>query len=250
MRFGAATVGDLTWKEMVDSFSCTECGRCQDVCPAYATGKTLSPKLLIMGIRDQLLAEGPNAARRRGADPDRRERRARGDGLGLRHVRRVRPRVPRVDRARRPHRRPAPQPRDDGLELPAGGGVDAARRRAGRQSLGQAAGRPRRLGRRAGCARRRGGRARARDPLLGRLRRRLRRACAPGGRVDREAAAEGRGRLRDSRRARGVHGRPGSPDGQRVRVPVVRGAERHDAERCRRHEDRRQLPALPELARQ
>ncbi len=45
---------------MVDSFSCTECGRCQDVCPAYATGKLLSPKLLIMGIRDQLLAEGPS----------------------------------------------------------------------------------------------------------------------------------------------------------------------------------------------
>ena len=59
IRFGVATVGDLTWKEMVDTFSCTECGRCQDVCPAYATGKILSPKLLIMGLRDQLLAEGP-----------------------------------------------------------------------------------------------------------------------------------------------------------------------------------------------
>jgi Fe-S oxidoreductase len=60
MRFGAGTIRDLTWKEMVDSFSCTECGRCQDVCPAYATGKLLSPKLLIMGIRDQVFAEGPN----------------------------------------------------------------------------------------------------------------------------------------------------------------------------------------------
>ncbi|MGZ4291436.1 MAG: heterodisulfide reductase-related iron-sulfur binding cluster [Gaiellaceae bacterium] len=60
MRFGAGTIRDLTWKEMVDSFSCTECGRCQDVCPAYATGKTLSPKLVIMGIRDQIFAEGPN----------------------------------------------------------------------------------------------------------------------------------------------------------------------------------------------
>ena len=59
LRFGVGTVGDLTWKEMVDTFSCTECGRCQDVCPAYATGKILSPKLLIMGLRDQLLAEGP-----------------------------------------------------------------------------------------------------------------------------------------------------------------------------------------------
>jgi Fe-S oxidoreductase len=60
MRLGVATVADLTWKEMVDSFSCTECGRCQDVCPAYNTGKVLSPKLVIMGIRDQLFAEGPN----------------------------------------------------------------------------------------------------------------------------------------------------------------------------------------------
>ena len=60
IRFGVGTIGDLTWKEMVDSFSCTECGRCQDVCPAYATGKQLSPKLLIMGIRDQVFAEGAN----------------------------------------------------------------------------------------------------------------------------------------------------------------------------------------------
>jgi Fe-S oxidoreductase len=58
LRFGAGTVADLTWKQMLDAMSCTECGRCQDVCPAYATGKALSPKLLIMGIRDQLFAEG------------------------------------------------------------------------------------------------------------------------------------------------------------------------------------------------
>ena len=60
MRFGSNTVADMTWKQMVDTMSCTECGRCQDVCPAYATGKELSPKLLIMGLRDQLFAEGPN----------------------------------------------------------------------------------------------------------------------------------------------------------------------------------------------
>jgi Fe-S oxidoreductase len=59
LRFGAATVPDLTWKEIVDTFSCTECGRCQDACPAWATGKALSPKLLIMGLRDQVLEEGP-----------------------------------------------------------------------------------------------------------------------------------------------------------------------------------------------
>ncbi len=61
LRFGTATIADLTWKQMIDSFSCTECGRCQDACPAHATGKILSPKLLIMGVRDQLFAEGQAA---------------------------------------------------------------------------------------------------------------------------------------------------------------------------------------------
>ncbi|HEU5206479.1 MAG TPA: (Fe-S)-binding protein [Gaiellaceae bacterium] len=59
MRFGAGTAADLTWKQMLDAMSCTECGRCQDACPAFATGKVLSPKLLVMGIRDQLFADGP-----------------------------------------------------------------------------------------------------------------------------------------------------------------------------------------------
>jgi len=57
LRFGVATIADLTRKEVVDAFSCTECGRCQDACPAHATGKILSPKLLIMGVRDQLFAQ-------------------------------------------------------------------------------------------------------------------------------------------------------------------------------------------------
>src|SRR5207302_2698844 len=54
--FGSARAGDMTWKQMLDTVSCTECGRCQDVCPAYATGKALSPKLLIMAMRDQLVS--------------------------------------------------------------------------------------------------------------------------------------------------------------------------------------------------
>ena len=56
VRFGAAAATDLTWKQMLDTVSCTECGRCQDVCPAFNTGKELSPKLLIMALRDQLLS--------------------------------------------------------------------------------------------------------------------------------------------------------------------------------------------------
>ncbi len=66
MRLGAGTVADLTWKQMIDTFSCTECGRCQDVCPAWTTGKELSPKLLIMALRDQVFEEGPPMVR--GAD--------------------------------------------------------------------------------------------------------------------------------------------------------------------------------------
>jgi Fe-S oxidoreductase len=63
MRFGAGTVADLTWKQTLDTFSCTECGRCQDVCPAWTTGKELSPKLLIMALRDQVFEDGPPLVR-------------------------------------------------------------------------------------------------------------------------------------------------------------------------------------------
>jgi Fe-S oxidoreductase len=57
-RFGAGTLEDLTWKERLDLYACTECGRCQDACPAWNTGKPLSPKLLVMDLRDHLLEEG------------------------------------------------------------------------------------------------------------------------------------------------------------------------------------------------
>ena len=57
IRFGAGTIADLNFKEVLDTFSCTECGRCQDACPAFATGKVLSPKLVIMGLRDQVFAQ-------------------------------------------------------------------------------------------------------------------------------------------------------------------------------------------------
>jgi Fe-S oxidoreductase len=69
-HLGAATVEDLTWKEILDTYSCTECGRCQDVCPAWNTGKPLSPKLIVMNLRDHLFEKGPEilAAKRGGGD--------------------------------------------------------------------------------------------------------------------------------------------------------------------------------------
>src|SRR5918992_142453 len=50
--FGVKTVEDLSWKDLLDGFTCTECGRCQDACPAWATGKPLNPKTLVMGLRE------------------------------------------------------------------------------------------------------------------------------------------------------------------------------------------------------
>jgi Fe-S oxidoreductase len=59
LHLGAAAIEDLTWKEMLDLYSCTECGRCQSVCPAWNTGKPLSPKLIVMNLRDHLFEKGP-----------------------------------------------------------------------------------------------------------------------------------------------------------------------------------------------
>ncbi len=53
-RFGAKDVNDLTWKSLMDSFTCTECGRCTDECPANQTGKKLSPRAIMMATRDRV----------------------------------------------------------------------------------------------------------------------------------------------------------------------------------------------------
>ena len=95
-----------------------------------------------------------------------------------------------------------------------------------------------------------GGEQATRDPLLGRVRGLIRRARQTSGRVDGQAPARRAARRRHPRSARVMHRRSGEAHGQRVRVPVVRGAERLDAERGRRDEDRRQLPALLQHARE
>ena len=53
-QYGAAKVTDLSWKDSLDYYSCTECGRCQDLCPAWNTQKPLSPKLLILDLKDNM----------------------------------------------------------------------------------------------------------------------------------------------------------------------------------------------------
>jgi Fe-S oxidoreductase len=54
--FGVGHVGEFTWKQMLDFSTCTECGRCQSQCPAWNTGKPLSPKLVIMDLRDNMFS--------------------------------------------------------------------------------------------------------------------------------------------------------------------------------------------------
>lgn len=54
--FGAKALKDLTWRHLLDPLACTECGRCMEFCPASSTGKTLSPKHLMEGLRDQIWA--------------------------------------------------------------------------------------------------------------------------------------------------------------------------------------------------
>ncbi|MDO5681464.1 MAG: (Fe-S)-binding protein [Propionibacteriaceae bacterium] len=58
-RLGVGRVEDFTWKGLLDFTSCTECGRCQSQCPAWATDKPLSPKLLMMGLREHAYAKAP-----------------------------------------------------------------------------------------------------------------------------------------------------------------------------------------------
>lgn len=54
LGFGAKDVTDLTWKNLMDAYSCTECGRCTSVCPANITGKLLSPRKVMMDTRDRM----------------------------------------------------------------------------------------------------------------------------------------------------------------------------------------------------
>jgi len=58
--FGIGKAADISWKGLLDMASCTECGRCQSQCPAWHTEKPLSPKLLVMAMRDHALAKVPS----------------------------------------------------------------------------------------------------------------------------------------------------------------------------------------------
>jgi ferredoxin len=69
MKFGAKDVNDISWKNILDAYSCTECGRCTSQCPANITGKKLSPRKIMMDVRDRatevghLLSKNPSMSK-------------------------------------------------------------------------------------------------------------------------------------------------------------------------------------------
>jgi len=64
--FGAAKITNFTWKQLLDCYSCVICGKCQDVCPAYASGKPLNPKKLIQDLKEHLFEVGPKLLKVKG----------------------------------------------------------------------------------------------------------------------------------------------------------------------------------------
>ncbi len=77
IKFGAKDVQDLTWKNLLDAYTCTECGRCTSECPANHTGKLLSPRAIMMKTRDRLEEVGRNIDKNKGTFVD--------DGKSLLH---------------------------------------------------------------------------------------------------------------------------------------------------------------------
>jgi Fe-S oxidoreductase len=69
-QFGVAAVEQFSWKGLLDFTTCTECGRCQDQCPAWNTGKPLSPKLVVLSLRDHAYAKAPYLQAGGGRTPD------------------------------------------------------------------------------------------------------------------------------------------------------------------------------------
>ncbi len=67
--FGAGDIKDFTWKQLLDLDACTNCGRCQDACPAWATGKPLSPRKVVQDLKVHMLKAAKNQANQSGSTP-------------------------------------------------------------------------------------------------------------------------------------------------------------------------------------
>ena len=274
-QFGVAQVEQFTWKGLLDFTTCTECGRCQSQCPAWNTGKPLSPKLLVLSLRDHAYAKAPYLLAGGGKDLTGEEKATEEQ---LAHVD-----VLALAEAERPliggaedggvidpdvlwscttcgacvEQCPVDIEHVDHIvdmrryqvliesNFPAEAGVMLRNL----ENKGNPWGAPPNT--REDWTKgldfevpRVDGRRRLRVPVLGRLRRRVRGPGQEDHPRGGHAAARGGRRLRDPRRGRDLHRRPGPADRQRVRLPDAGPAERRDAQRGRRQEDRRDLPAL------
>ena len=124
--FGASTVEDFTWKQLLDTDACTMCGRCTSVCPAHATGKPLDPREIVLKTGEVMARTGtPPVSPPIGVDPEitvggqqpLRAHHLRG-GVGLHLVQGVRRDLPGQHRDPRQDPRHAALPVADGVELP------------------------------------------------------------------------------------------------------------------------------------
>lgn len=68
-KYGATDVDDLTWKQLLNGYTCTECGRCTSVCPANTTGKLLNPKKIIVDVRARTMEKAPVALKQVSGEP-------------------------------------------------------------------------------------------------------------------------------------------------------------------------------------
>lgn len=68
--FGVSKIDAFSWKHLLDTYTCTECGRCQAACPAYLSGKPLSPKEVILDLKDHLFDRGPALLQGKAEDSD------------------------------------------------------------------------------------------------------------------------------------------------------------------------------------
>ena len=246
---GVGAITDFSWKGLLDFTTCTECGRCQSQCPAWNTEKPLSPKLLIMNLRDHALAAAPADASRATATAPRPRSRSSSVPLiadeaaygvidpdvlwscttcgacvnqcpvDIEHVDHI------VDMRRYQVLVESnfPGELNQLFRGPGGQGQPLEHVGPGPDGLGQGS-------RLRGARRRRDARVAGvgRLAVLGRLRRRLRGPREEDDPCGRRAAQPRRHLLRRPRQRRDLHRRPGAPRGQRVRLPGARRAEHRD----------------------
>ena len=148
LAIGAKTALDLTWKEGLDAFTCTECGRCKDACPTFLTGKPLSLKWVNDAVKHHLVDEreqhqGGRARQAAGAGGRADQR---GDAVVVHHLRLLRGRVPDRHRAPRQVLPAAAAAGDDGRRVPGRAEQAVPGVRVGGQSVGPRRRGARRLG--------------------------------------------------------------------------------------------------------